>query len=97
MEEEAYYINCSGARKRKKKIKKKEKVDVFLMKEKVIDFINNKIGDLTSELKIKIKKMSTYKIPYGIDQEDVYSLLSSYDISLTQIKEVTYYDMKTDL
>jgi hypothetical protein len=97
MEEEAYYINCSGARKRKKKIKKKEKVDVFLMKEKVIDFINNKIGDLTSELKIKIKKMSTYKIPYGIDQEDVYSLLSTYDISLTQIKEVTYYDMKIDL
>jgi hypothetical protein len=97
MEEETYYVNCSGARKRKKKIKKKEKVDVFLMKEKVIDFINNKMEDLSSELKIKIKKISTYKIPYGINQEDVYSVLSGYDITLTQTKEITYYEMKTDL
>ena len=97
MEEETYYVNCSGARKRKKKIKKKEKVDVFLMKEKVIEFINNKMEDLSSELKIKIKKISTYKIPYGINQEDVYSILSGYDITLTQTKEITYYEMKTEL
>lgn len=97
MEEETYYVNCSGARKRKKKIKKKEKVDVFLMKEKVIEFINNNMDELTSQLKIKIKKISSYKIPYGINQEDVCSILSEYDISLTQHKEVTYYDMKTDI
>ena len=97
MEEEAYYVNCSGARKRKKKIKKKEKVDVFLMKEKVIEFINDKMHDLSSELKSKIKKISNCKIPYGISKDEVESILALYDTSLNQIKEVTYYEIKTEL
>lgn len=96
-DEVSYYINCSGAKKRKKKIKKKEKVDVFLIREKVIEHINIKIDQIKNDIQQKLKKIASYKIPYGIDEKKVEKLLLEYNISQTKIKEVTYYEIKTDI
>jgi len=92
-----FYINCSGAKHRKKKAKSKEKLDVFSMSEKVLKYFNNQQDILTTELETILNKLETHKIPYGIDENKVMKILNSYDLSHNPNKEISYYDMKMDM
>lgn len=95
--DQEFYTNCSGAKKRKKKIKKKEKTDVFLIHNKILEKFDEDNIELKNTIKVKLKKLSSYIIPYGIEQERLDRLFSTYDISSNPVKEVTYYEVKTML
>ena len=92
--DQEFYINCSGAKKRKKKIKKKEKTDVFLIYNKVLEKFQKDIIELNTNIKTKLKKISTFIIPYGIDEDRVASLLKQHNIASNPVKEITYYEVK---
>jgi hypothetical protein len=97
-EEVEYYTNCSGAKKRKKKIKKKEKVDVFLMREKVKELLSSQVKELKNDLNAKLKKIINCKIPYGINKDDIMTIVKQYNLEVEESnKEITYYDIKTEL
>jgi len=92
--EQEFYVNCSGAKKRKKKIKKKEKTDVFIIHNKVLEKFEKDNVDLRTSIHSKLKKIASYIIPYGINEDRVVSLFNNYDISRNPVKEIAYYDVK---
>lgn len=96
-EEVSFYVNCSGAKRRKKKIKKKEKIDVFIMYEKVIDFIKKDKFYIDENIKQKLNRLKNAIIPYGIDQDNFLYILKKYDINHVPIKEICFYDMKMEI
>ena len=96
-QETSYYLNCSGAKLRKKKIQQKEKLNIFAMHDKMVEYFNSQSQNIQSEIEKKLKKISLSKIPYGIDEEQVNNIFKKYNIKHTPNKEIAYYEIKTEL
>jgi len=96
-EEVSFYVNCSGAKRRKKKIKKKEKIDVFIMHEKVLEHIKKDKISIDESIKQKLKKLKNSIIPYGINEDNFLYLLQKYEMDHQPSKEISFYDMKTEI
>lgn len=85
-----YYTNCSGVKNRKKKKKIKEQDDIVSLNCKIIGRFNDIKNNLDLKKKSILEILSSTKIPYGVRQEDVKTILSDNGLVLCPKNNISY-------
>jgi hypothetical protein len=76
---EEYYTNCSGVKNRKKKKKVKEQDDIVSLNLKIVNKFNEIKENLFKRKDDILQVISTTDIPYGVKQDEIYNILSTFN------------------
>lgn len=94
MYNDEFYTNCSGVKLRKKKKKEKQEDDINSLHYKIQYKFQEDIEYQQIRLKEILNKLKETEIPYGIETSEIKKIIVLYNISVTPIKKISYFEYK---